>query len=80
MAFDVPNWAQKTLAAAAGMEMELPMVRVDNSDFVVFIDLHDRAEYLLNKSTGKVLRVTEGKEPVRGNKRKRPGEGHEGFL
>lgn len=80
MAFDVPDWAQKTLAAAAGMEMELPMVRVDNSDFLIFIDLHDRAEYHLSKSTGKVTKLTEGKEPVRGYQRKRPGEGHEGFL
>lgn len=80
MAFDMPNWAQTVLANAASLKMVLPMVRVDNSDCVVYIDLHDRAEYLLNKNTGKVLQVSEGKEPVRDYQRKRPGEGHESFL
>ena len=80
MGCPVPNWAQDLLAKAVGLDMRCPAIRTEDSTSIVFIDLYDRSEYILKKSNGKVLKISEGKEPVRGYQRKRPGEGHEGFL
>ena len=50
--FAVPNWSQKTLAAAAGIHMEVPAIIEDNDHFLCFMDLKDRKQYILDKSKG----------------------------
>lgn len=55
--FSVPNWSQDALAKAAGLNMAVPAVKVDNDHLLVFMDLKTRVEYLLDKKDGGVTVV-----------------------
>lgn len=80
MAYAVPNWAQLTLAKAAGLEMATPAIVIDNDACVTFMDLMTRDRFILSKKDGRVVVDKERSEKDRGHQRKRPAEGYEGFL
>lgn len=80
MAYPVPNWAQQTLAQAAGLCMVTPVIVVDNDACVTFMDLMTRDRFIVNKKDGRVVADKERSVRDRGHQRKRDAEGYEGFL
>ena len=79
--FAVPNWAQEVLARAAGLQMAVPAIVIDNDVCVTFMDLVTRDRFIVNKKDGRVVEDREiRKEKNRDRERKWPAEGHEGFL
>lgn len=79
--FAVPNWAQEVLAKAAGLQLAVPAIVVDNDVSVTFMDLVTRDRFIVNKKDGRVVEDRESrKEKNRDRERKWPVEGHEGFL
>ena len=51
----VPNWCQRLIASAVGLDPEAIVVRVDSDDTIVMMDHKTRNEYIINKATGKVV-------------------------
>ena len=79
--FPVPNWAQEVLAKAAGLQMAVPVIVIDNDACVTFMDLVTRDRFIVNKKDGRVVEDREvRKEKNRDRERKWPAEGREGFL
>lgn len=79
--FPVPNWAQMALAQAAGLQMAVPVIVIDNDSCVTFMDLVTRNRFIVNKKDGRVVEDREErKEKNSDHQRKWPAEGHEGFL
>ena len=52
--FSEPNWAQKLIAKAIGLEPAEIVVRTDSEDMIVLLAHKTRVEYIVNKVTGKV--------------------------
>lgn len=79
--FPVPNWAQEVLAQAAGLQMAVPVIVIDNDVSVTFMDLVTRDRFIVNKKDGRVVEDREERKEKNGDhQRKWPSEGHEGFL
>lgn len=79
--FPMPNWSQDVLAKAAGLQMAAPAIVIDNDLYITFMDLATRDRFIVSKKDGQVVEdKEERKERNRGNQRKRPTEGNEGFL
>jgi len=52
--FADPNWSQKLIARAVGLDPASVVVRLDSDDTIVLLEHKTRAEYIVNKTTGKV--------------------------
>ena len=53
--FTDPNWAQKLIAVAVQLEPEDVSVRAEDDRSIVFLRHTDRREFLVSKTTGKVI-------------------------
>ena len=53
--FYVPNWVQKLVAKAVGLDPSGVAVRMDDDDTIVLLDHKTRKEYIIDKATGNVV-------------------------
>lgn len=53
--FAVPNWAQATLIRAAGLELGVPAITLDNDRLLNVKDLKTQVYYTIGKSDGHVV-------------------------
>ena len=81
MGYTVPNWAQKVLAQAVGINPSEVTVVLDNDIQTVYQDSGTRDRYLVSKRDGKVS-YDKNESVVRrsDHKRERPTVRDEGFL
>ena len=54
--FSAPNWHQKLIAKAVGLEPRSVTVRIDNDQLICFVDhkSRPRRELIVDKTTGEV--------------------------
>lgn len=57
VSFTVPNWSQRVLASAAGLDPEGVVVRHEDDRNITFLQHCPRCEVLVCKQTGKIISV-----------------------
>ena len=49
------NWYQRLMAQAVGLDPAGCVVRLESEDMIVYLEHKSRMEYIVNKTTGKVI-------------------------